>query len=270
MPLRLAASENPVTILPLAGHTQSTLSSPSAGSGAGLGSTARDDRRRFGCGLGSARGDRRRRWLRRRCRRGAALDFAQRLLGIRLLDGLGLRLVGLGVARAGAGGAGAAGGSGRRRRAPRRRRVPGGGAVRTSALHAGGRGAGASVGRRQAQHLTHADHVEVLDVVPGRELAIVEAMVERDHLQRVAALHRVGRGPPIGLGRRLRRRRGDGRRRRDARGGGGGRGVRSSTGAGCRVAHAATHSSNQRNGRNERATPPRERTSMRRTFGRHR
>ena len=58
--------------------------------------------------------------------------------------------------------------------------------------------------RCQPQYLPDADHVGVLDVVPRRELAVVETGVERDLMQRVAALDRVrghrdrGRGERTG------------------------------------------------------------------------
>ena len=197
MPFKLAASENPVTILPLAGHTQSTLSSPSAGAGAGFGST----RATTGGGSAGGAGDRRGCGLRRRDGAGrAALDLAQRLLGVRLLDRLGLRLVGLGVARARASALRAALRGGARRGAPPRRRRPPRlpAAPYGAAPFARPRRRRRRFGRRRhPQHLTDADQVDVLDVVPRGELAIVEAVVERDRMQRVAALHRVGRRPPI-------------------------------------------------------------------------
>ena len=51
----------------------------------------------------------------------------------------------------------------------------------------------------KAQHLSDADQVRILDRVPRRELAIVEPVLERDRVQRVAALHRVALRPPVGL-----------------------------------------------------------------------
>src|SRR5436190_511451 len=55
MPLRLADSEKPVRILPLAGHTQSTLSSPSAMTAAGFGSMRASTGGGSAAALGSTR-----------------------------------------------------------------------------------------------------------------------------------------------------------------------------------------------------------------------
>ena len=123
MPLRFGFSETPVTSLPVAGHIQLGASSSSAGLVSGLGS-----------GFGSARaidgrGDRFR--CRRRRRRGRdALDVAQRLLGVRLLQRLRLRLVVVGVARARATASGVA----ERRSGGSRVADPTGGTVRSGVV----------------------------------------------------------------------------------------------------------------------------------------
>jgi hypothetical protein len=48
-------------------------------------------------------------------------------------------------------------------------------------------------GCRQSQHLSGKNAIDVLDVVPRGELAVVEAAVERNLMQRVAALDRIRR-----------------------------------------------------------------------------
>ena len=97
-------------------------------------------------------------------------------------------------------------------------------------------GRGRRTGRCKHEHLPDANHIGILDVVPGREVAIVEPVVERDLRERVAALHRVRRrwrASRCGAG--------------AATGGGAGSvdgdsGARSLTGAGGRVMHAARSS----------------------------
>jgi hypothetical protein len=46
-------------------------------------------------------------------------------------------------------------------------------------------------GRRNHHHLADADHVWILDIVPLRELAVIDAVIERDLRQRLAAFDRV-------------------------------------------------------------------------------
>ena len=175
-----------MTTLPVAGHTQSSLSSSSPrlargalrgsgfGSARGAASAAAPRRRRCRAPAGGSR--RRRRGGGAVRAAACALHLAQRLLGVRLLQRLGLRLVVVGVARPARGGAPpAAAPAARVARDHRRRRRSG--VVVTPAPAA--RRAG--IARRgEAQHLADADQVEVLDAVPGGELAIVEPVVERD------------------------------------------------------------------------------------------
>ena len=57
--------------------------------------------------------------------------------------------------------------------------------------------------RTQAQRLADLDEIGILQLVPGCQLLVVEAVVERNAVQRIAALDRVGVRPPISFHRRF-------------------------------------------------------------------
>src|SRR5438034_7133430 len=109
------------------------------------------------------------------------LQLRERLIGIRELEGLGLRL------------------ERRRVRAPARRR----GRRRRARFDArrnrgdryqrGGYRAARGSRRREHEYLPDADHIDVFDVVPCRELAVVESVIERNLIERVATFDRIGR-----------------------------------------------------------------------------
>ena len=218
MPLRFAVSEKPATTLPAVGQTQSIFSAASsAGAGfasaaaavdAAAGETGRDSagagsaRATTGGGSGAAT---------------ARCASRRRLLAVRLLQQLRLGLQPFGAAT------GAADGRTRRRcgapaplAAVDSVATTGGGVAQRRGGDAGGRRRRRLAGRGEPQHLPDPDQVQVLDVVPAGELAVIEAVIERDRVQRVAALHRVGRRSPVGLGRRTRGRGGGLRRGRGA------------------------------------------------------
>ena len=131
----------------------------------------------------------------RRGHRRLLLQLRKRLLRIRKLDRSRLGLEGRGV--------GAAAG---RRRNHRGTHLTGARCHRRGSDQRRRRDAGLAAGRAEQQHLADADDVDVLDVVPCRELAVIEAVIKRDLVQRVAALDGVGRrcrdrlasGQPLG------------------------------------------------------------------------
>ncbi len=215
MPFRFAVSENAPTTLPFAGHTQSRRSSSSPSLPAIRGTSG------FGSGLGAglAAGAAEATGSGGAC--ASARHVAHRLLRIRFLERLRLRLVVVRVARDRRGGRCA------------RRRGPGRGLRLDDRRHRAQRRRRHARRRRrlltrraEAKHLPDPNQVDVLDAVPRGELLVVEAVVQRDLVERVAALHRVGLRTPVGLpgrgrtgraGRARRARRGGGRLRRRRR-----------------------------------------------------